>query len=407
MKNLRDKLLTAWAPLVAAAAVMVVAMPLLLLYVLNLTRSLRASVDDPLKMLIAISTTGVVLTATLAMFCVGRWFQVSDRLAETSHRLQALEAGMSGLASETHHLAGQGQATGETLARLLQAQGAQVVPDTTAVWSNLTHHVWSYNSLLKGETKGSPRTGYAVDPERLDNFVQRLTAKQMLLTYIVFLPRGASLGPHVEPLVRLCTIVKAVRERAAAMGQRLASTPRVFVVDAPRPSSSFFLTARTQGGVTRPIALEYFRSYEPGAIDTPTADRMLVEHSSAAQIEHLTYFYDEKLKASHEVAWQDVEDIVGPMLAGWTNADAESATQRIYESAAGNDVETIVNADHFVMTPVAPSRQGVAPKARGLGLPAPAAVSLEAKGSWSSALSASLRSIASRLAGNGRRAGGA
>jgi hypothetical protein len=380
---------------------MVVAIPLLLLYVLNLTRSLRAGVDDPLKMLLAISTTGIVLTATLAMFCVGRWFDIADKLGDNAKSNQSLETTVATLKHDVAHLITQGQATGDTLARILQAQGAHVVPDTSAVWAHLCWRMLSYNPLLRGETKGNNRIGYTVDTERLENFVQRMTTRQMVLGYVFFLPRGASLGLHVEPLVRLCTMVKAVHEEAEKTGRAVVVTPRIFLVDGPRPSSSFFVTARAQGGTIRPVALEYFRSYEPGVVDTPTADRMLIEHANAAEIEHLTYLYDDKLKTSHEVAWGNVEEIIAPMLGGWTAADADKAIRRLYEAAAGAEEETIVNADHFVINPVQPSIRAAAPVAKPLAAetevipvaPAPA------KGGWPKALSAGLRSFASRFGG--------
>jgi len=251
----------------------------------------------------------------------------------------------------------------QAFAQLARAQGARFVADTADVWANLARRIDSYNPSFGRELSALPHGGFAIDPERLSNFMQRLTSPSMVLTYVIFVPRRLGFGAHpLDAALRLVALVRACRDIAKSKGGQLAVVPRVFLIDGPRPVGSFFLSYRELADGFRAVALQYSRSLEPGGRDIPTADRMLIEHADA-EVDRLSDFYDEKVANSMEISWERLETALAPLLksGAMVGADLEAITVQLYAEAVGPHNDLVENGDHIVVKAIRPSRYGAAP----------------------------------------------
>jgi hypothetical protein len=310
------------------------------------------------------------------MFTIARWFAISDQSTANGNRLKGIEAELSALRAQFDttkgHLASHAESAesvSAALRQLVERQGAHFVVDESHIWRGLRRSIDSFNPTLLREVtiapSGSAHYRMVLDEERVfENFYERFTDPNIRLSYLIFVPRKLGFGSHpIETLMRLFYIVRICRRRALERGEPFRETPRLFLFDAPRPLSTFFLTYRESGRRLHRIALEYVRSTEPGVLSTNTLDRSLIEHTVESEIAHLDHLYEQKVGESVEVPFSVAETIISPLLpeddAGVapsvTTQRLQAAAMELYARANRNVVEVITNPGHFALNERRPS----------------------------------------------------
>ncbi len=370
MKHPLQKFSAVWSP---AAAIIAFIIALILLSIgpgISLFRAAMANLGDASNFAAVMSSICVGLLTTLGMFIVVRWLHLTDIINDLLKKSDDMEHSINDgiirldiINTQFKHFADEMS----NITRSIITQSATVVQDTPAVWSGLVHRLDSFNpSLLQEITISSSGTAFhiTIDKERVfGNFLCRFQRK-MQLNYIIYLPRQLGFGDNpCEVLLRLVHIVRCCRRRTGKIP--LQSTVTLFLVDKPRPLGSAFLGYRTLHGRLTPVALEYFRSLQPGQVSTPAGEQALVCHNSE-RINALYALVEREVASSAKVVkFADAERILASYLPNedegavvpLSASEWREIVERIYAAAytSEHDEHCVVHPDHFAFHLVTPS----------------------------------------------------
>jgi hypothetical protein len=340
--NFWRKMIPTVGTVVALGAVAVMA----LINGVPLSKAVLTALSDPNPINLGLVLNGLAigLSVTIGIFVVSRWSSFTDEISSMKDGLKQM------------------------LTLLAEKAGVQIVLDDASLWAGMVVRMVSENAGLLSEcviqTVAGGRYRISVDEVRIGNFVERLI-QPMQLIYIFYVPRNVVGENPAVSLLRLTHIVRVSRSRAVAKGNDLKATVRVIIVDSPRPGGAIFIGSQMVNGKVKPFGREYYRDINTTVrSNTPTADRMLLEHQDAKGIEALEALVKKSASNGVEVEFEEMERLFGELLPEHDGGTAPIITAAIwnrvvkalYRGAQAASFESVVLSDgHFVFNEIRPS----------------------------------------------------
>ena len=341
MTAFRKKLIATIGVLTAVLGVLVMAM----ISGMPLSRAVLGAVRDPSPIGLGLVLNGLVITLMVpfGVFMLSRWSNFADEIAAMSIELKRM------------------------LVLIADKSGVQLLRDEASLWAGVVVRMISENPTFLSETSiqmvAGGRYRINIAEARISHFLDRLS-KDISLVYIFYLPRKVVGENPAITLLRFTHIIRICRARAAVKGMKLRASVRIIIVNAPRPTGSVFIFNQMTDNVIKVIAREYYRDANPVARgNTPTAERMLLEHEGTAEIAELENLAKRSASQGYEIDCQEVERVIGNLLPECEGGSApvissavwNRVVDQLYKGAESGSYVSVASADHFTIRRVVPS----------------------------------------------------